>query len=29
MTKPFQPKELRSKLDELLGVSDVVLSEAN
>ena len=28
MTKPFQPKELREKLDELLGLSDVILSEA-
>ncbi len=25
MTKPFQPKELREKLDELLGISDVVV----
>lgn len=30
MTKPFQPKELRQKLDELLGIETVVvLSEAN
>ena len=30
MTKPFQPKELRQKLDELLGITAVViLSEAN
>ena len=25
MTKPFQPKELREKLDELLGISEVVV----
>ena len=29
MTKPFQPKELRQKLDTLLGISAVgVMSEA-